>query len=193
MPEFFINQAVEQFIQREFPNAPIKILFIGENYPGVDFSTYFYRTLLENVDTVCLNPFLHHFFSSIGIPTYNANGAKLSEKERLITFLELGYRMIDALPNHEPPIYPIQLNRLNILIKKIKAMNPEKIIFLGNRTESVIRSIQAHTNGEFVINRLISKPKLNSKIRALPYPAPPANPNYFKKDWQRLIDLNRLP
>jgi hypothetical protein len=192
MPELFINQAVEQFIQREFPIAPTKILFVGENYPGTDCSTYIYRSIMKGVGAIGPNPFLNHFFGSIGIPLKNKNGVELNERERLMIFLAKGYRMIDALPNHVPPVYPIQRNRLNTLIKKIKAMNPEKIIFLGNRTESIIRSIEAHADGKFVIERLISKPNLNSKMRAFPYPAPPANPHHFLKYWQLLISLKKI-
>lgn len=188
-----IPDFVFKFLIRNDYIGRTRTLIIGENYPNPDYSVeYFYRSLPNcpgNPELASTQARLFNCLcNALGIRSTSNNGDTLTEYQRLIQFLDSGYLLIDAQVNGIEPMRPAILtdDQIDELILTILLVNPVKIIFIHNNNSNVLSQLNKH-DLFYKISSKISYNELKENY-VFAYPAPPADPNIFKMQIDKLLE-----
>jgi hypothetical protein len=118
-------------------NATNTHVIAAENYPNTtSLATYFYRSIGPLPIPTVANPFFNNVMNALAIPN-----TFTSEIDRLNSFLDKGYRLIDCYDSTFSA-YPV-----NNIIDDLNTLNASKIIFLTENNLATIDNIHNHVSG----------------------------------------------
>ena len=158
---------IEQHYKNVFPPKNIQVLIIAEA-PPLQTENYFYNVSDEYRSHNSSRSFFRGIMQGMGLLSVGIS--KYNEVNLLEAFLDAGYFLIDSCPL---PLVDetgkqllsknkkqLMINYSGSLLKTIKSLEPENILFICSTNEVVMDRLR---HIEYILNRLLTS-------RPLPYP-----------------------